>query len=583
MSRRPWSIRLLASCFVIVLAPGFVPTAHAQKSPAQKPKPAVKPAPATPARTAQKTATRPLNLNYITARPIVAVVVHPQEFLTAPQFRALPIEVIEAAALENMGVELTKLQELIFLLSVDFPNEPSPVVIARFSEPIDQQAVSARLVPPSGPGIANPAQVEFPDPNTIVFARADELSAILAATGDADSPLLDRLRQCDASEAVSAVALLDTVRGPLNAAVAQLPPLPPPLQGFTALPSLVSAVQFHAKIGDKTESALTFECPDDASAVKLNRLLDQAIALANQALDGELAQAQARGAPASQQAMFKYAKRLLKEAIDQIERQQEGKGLTLSMEGEAGAAPAVAAALAGLLLPAVQAAREAARRSQATNNLKQFGIAFHNYHDIYNRFPSSTYDKDGKPMLSWRVYILPYVEAKALYEEFHLDEPWDSEHNRKLIPRLPAVYRCPNFDDPEKTLYLATTGPAALFPRGKKLEGNRNFAEVVVSRDRQKKDVAWTRSIGLRDITDGTENVIMVVEANPDQAVIWSKPDDLVVDPEKPLAGLGGVRPSGFMALFCDGSVHFLSNMTNPETLRRLFDHCDGHPVQLER
>ena len=114
------------------------------------------------------------------------------------------------------------------------------------------------------------------------------------------------------------------------------------------------------------------------------------------------------------------------------------------------------------------------------------------------------------------------------------------------------------------------------------MDGNRNFGEEAFGRDKQGNFAAWTHIVNMRDITDGTSNTIMVVEANPDHAVVWSKPDDLLVDPEKPFAGLGGVRPGGFMALYCDGSVHFLSNMTDPETLRRLFDHCDGKPVQLE-
>jgi prepilin-type processing-associated H-X9-DG protein len=221
------------------------------------------------------------------------------------------------------------------------------------------------------------------------------------------------------------------------------------------------------------------------------------------------------------------------------------------------------------------------RREQSTNNLKRIGKAFWNFHDVYDRLPTSTHNKEGKPLLSWRVHILPYVKEKSLYHEFQLDEPWDSEHNRKLIPRLPAVYRSPNLVDPEMTIYLAPTGPAALFPRGKKLEGaDSSLAEVVAGKDTQGRDVAWTHRVRLGDIRDGPHNTIMVVEANPDQAVNWTKPDDLVVDPEKPNAGLGGLPPGGFNALFCDGSVHFLSNRTDAETLRRLFDDHDGKPVQ---
>ena len=83
--------------------------------------------------------------------------------------------------------------------------------------------------------------------------------------------------------------------------------------------------------------------------------------------------------------------------------------------------------LVALLLPAVQASREAARRAQCANNLKQIGLAFHNYHDAHKTFPPAYIpDKDGKPMHSWRVLILPYLEQQALYKRYNFDEPWDS-------------------------------------------------------------------------------------------------------------------------------------------------------------
>src|SRR5205814_6093315 len=74
-----------------------------------------------------------------------------------------------------------------------------------------------------------------------------------------------------------------------------------------------------------------------------------------------------------------------------------------------------------------------AERMRSANNLKQLMLAMHNYHDVYGRFPADIRDKDGKPLLSWRVHILPFIEQVNLYKQFRLDEPWDSEHNKKLI------------------------------------------------------------------------------------------------------------------------------------------------------
>src|SRR5262249_34008276 len=74
-----------------------------------------------------------------------------------------------------------------------------------------------------------------------------------------------------------------------------------------------------------------------------------------------------------------------------------------------------------------------ANRKQSQNNLKLIGLAFHNYLSTYGVFPASASFKKGKkPLLSWRVAILPFIEQEALYKKFKLDEPWDSPHNKKL-------------------------------------------------------------------------------------------------------------------------------------------------------
>ncbi|MHB1036923.1 MAG: DUF1559 family PulG-like putative transporter [Pirellulales bacterium] len=226
-----------------------------------------------------------------------------------------------------------------------------------------------------------------------------------------------------------------------------------------------------------------------------------------------------------------------------------------SLPGGGGVA-ALAPLAVGLALPAVASARDAARRNQSANNLKQIGLAMHIYHDALKRFPAAAIlDKQGKPLLSWRVQILPYIEQQALYQQFHLNEPWDSAHNRALIAQMPAVYASPDTRSPQpgKTRYLVPVGEGGMFadPKGPQL----------------------------MDITDGTSNTIMVVEVGEAQAVEWTKPDDLKVDPKQPLAGLAGSPRRGFLAALADGSVHFLSESIDPAILRALFTAKGGEAV----
>jgi hypothetical protein len=209
------------------------------------------------------------------------------------------------------------------------------------------------------------------------------------------------------------------------------------------------------------------------------------------------------------------------------------------------------------MVPAVSAAREAARRTQAMNNLKQIGLAMHNYHDVNQHLPGpANYDKQGKPLLSWRVHILPYIEESSLYNEFHLDEPWDSEHNRKLIARMPAVYKSPT----GVTIEAGKT--ACLLPRGK---------GTLFERD---------RGPSLADITDGTSNTLMAVEASAERAVIWTSPEDLSYDPEQPLSGLRGLHKNIFLGLLADGSVQAISDKIDARLLKAMFTRQGGEAIR---
>jgi hypothetical protein len=196
------------------------------------------------------------------------------------------------------------------------------------------------------------------------------------------------------------------------------------------------------------------------------------------------------------------------------------------------------------------------------NNLKQIGVAMHNFHDSYSGFPAAySADKNGKPLLSWRVHILPFIGGQALYRQFKLDEPWDSPHNKKLIARMPAVYQAAGSrNSPGKTNYQAVRvgqtvmklPPRAMW--GKKVPVGTSF----------------------REITDGTSNTAMVVETSDVKAVTWTKPDDLVPDVKDPAKGIRGLRRNGFLLLHADGAVRFLADRVDPRVLKALFTRNGG-------
>src|SRR5262249_38134338 len=116
---------------------------------------------------------------------------------------------------------------------------------------------------------------------------------------------------------------------------------------------------------------------------------------------------------------------------------------------------------------AILQARDAARRIQCGNNLKQIGLALLNYESTYGTFPPAYIaDESGKPMHSWRVLILPQLGEGALYEQYRFDEPWDGPSNRRLLSEMPAIYACRSHagrNPGTNTAYAAALGERCVF------------------------------------------------------------------------------------------------------------------------
>lgn len=198
--------------------------------------------------------------------------------------------------------------------------------------------------------------------------------------------------------------------------------------------------------------------------------------------------------------------------------------------------------LVALLLPATRSARPAARRSQCRNNLKQIGLALHNYHDVYGSLPPAyTVDEEGNRLHSWRTLILPFLDQAPLYDQIDLTKPWDDPANAVAFETTVVVYQCPSADiDPNHTTYVALVGDdRALSPDG------RTF----------------------RDFIDGTSKTAVVTETLPGQTMHWMSPFDDRVDIFKDLNSESKTyHMGGIQILLADGSVRFISAELDQET-----------------
>jgi hypothetical protein len=166
-----------------------------------------------------------------------------------------------------------------------------------------------------------------------------------------------------------------------------------------------------------------------------------------------------------------------------------------------------------VLFPAVNVG-EAGPRARSMNNLKQISLALLTYEAQYHCFPPAYIpDKDGKPIHSWRVLILPYLQREDLYQQYNLNEPWDGPNNRKLLAYRPRIFACPSDKtarafDATTTSYVAVVGKNALW----RAEKPRSVDELALH--------------------EGVTNTVMLVEV-ANSGINWTEPRDFCLDEPK--------------------------------------------------
>ena len=208
-----------------------------------------------------------------------------------------------------------------------------------------------------------------------------------------------------------------------------------------------------------------------------------------------------------------------------------------------------------------RAAREPTHSRLCGNNIKQISLALLNYEQAYGTFPPAYIpDKNGRPMHSWRVLILPFLEQQSLYKQYRFDEPWDSPNNRKVSDAALHIFQCPSQPDQKdtETSYMMVIGLHTISdgPHGRKVS----------------------------EITDGTKNTIMLVEV-ADSGVRWAEPRDLSIDKIRfgsngdKWQGISSHHPGGAFVSFCDGAISHLNYSTYPQYVKALLTIDGGEPM----
>ncbi|MEX2215455.1 MAG: DUF1559 domain-containing protein [Phycisphaeraceae bacterium] len=227
-----------------------------------------------------------------------------------------------------------------------------------------------------------------------------------------------------------------------------------------------------------------------------------------------------------------------------------------------------------VVLPFVAHLRGKAERVLAMNSVRTIADAMLRYHDTVQALPSDAiYSKDGKPLLSWRVALLPYLEQQALYDQFKLDEPWDSPHNKALIEKMPVIYKMPGIESPAGVTHFQVfvqTWPAGVSTDAGTL-GRAPFGQLYPMRPPVR--------LKMSAILDGPANTLLVAEAA--DAVPWTKPADIPFGPDIPLPKLGAVDDGLFVVVFLDSHTQFLPTDIDPKTLRAIITMDGNEPASI--
>jgi tetratricopeptide (TPR) repeat protein len=494
-------------------------------------------------------------LSHLPSGTFAAAALEPAELTADPALQLLPFEVIEASGREELGFNPLDVEAVVTFATMPIMEPPFNFGVlfkladgadAEFTwldqmEPVDGQPYLREAT-----GQPNPlCYVEFEDGVSLL---GTEQTVRQCLTDVGSTIVREMLLEDHGQGQFVAAANLQVIRPILEAALQQTPPLPPVLEGLKSMPIETDTVRFRVSVGDNSEVTLILNSINEQTAERMAATISDGLQFAQQALAAEIAAGINDGDEVGQ-ATQRYTERVMRLYMDRLQPTVEGSSVIISISNLEQAYAPVAVAL---LLPAIQAARQAARSAQDRNSLKQIGLAMHFHADEHKTFPArSNYDSNGKPLLSWRVHLLPYLDQQELYDQFRLDEPWDSDHNIALAEQMPDIYRSRRLDDATKTVFLT-------------LDGAGTMMEAKTG-------------IGFVGITDGASNTILVVEANAEEAVVWTKPQDLKFDEEDP--GRGILNEAGTQVLIADGSVRSLPFDIDLETLRRLILRNDGEPV----
>ena len=513
-----------------------------------------------------------LSTRYVPEDALVFAQFLPRTLLQNEFAKYLPIEIANAWCKENVGILPEEVLGIRVAVPMPAPSAPWFGIAIVFAADTPLSRLNPAAFDQQSPlkvgdldcfGMRSDPSVvlHVASPRTWLIATRDYLPTLVKAArpGDQARGMPALLSTVPSEGAFQLVVDLKPLRPMMAGSIAQqTQQLPPPFSRAPELVGLFDAAWISVDLDQLDLFApyrWTLRANSQADAQRAEQLITEMLAGARDMLVPQLLQ-QVQGDDAVAQATRDYIQRMSVEFTNMKLIRREG--LTFRAAAVESQQVASVGVMVGLLLPAIQAAREAARRMTASNNLKQIGLAMHNHHAAFKHLPAPALtDDSGKPLLSWRVKILPFIAQQALYDRFKLEEPWDSPHNAALINEMPDTYKDPSAPTPPgHTVFKLPVGVGTPF------------------------EVAG-QPVRFREFRDGLSNTVMVAETDWNEPVIWTKPEDWNVNLNAPVQGTGTIHQGGFHVLMSDGAVRFLTTEIDPTLFRAMLTH-QGNEVLRE-
>lgn len=484
-----------------------------------------------------------LDVSYASDLFFAGVVVHPQKVFQSKVVSAEDLELLMSEWTAKTGLPLASCKQALILVPAMFSQEqaPAPVVLLEFDEPVDlASGLSDADVPMQSKTVGGTEMFLDPKDGIAAFQR-DEVRIVVGGKAFVEGfaggqlPRLGRL-----AELLGELDLDSDMEGVVNTAAMESM-LPPGADAGSA----PSEMFFKLSLTDDSMATMTFDAASDDDAKEFKSQVEQSVSAFRMLGPMLIQTATADSSAQDRNALSNF----MKELLNGIAVETDNSHVKVEVAKPNSLPQAIAAMSAIMKKEQAWSAREA-RIEKVSSAM----LAYHNENKMYPK-PGSASQEGESSKLSWRVQILPQLGYQELYDEFHHDEPWDSEHNQTLLDKMPDEYQLR--EGATETSLSMLEGPDTAL---------RHDVDV---------DHAY--------IADGRTKTLMLIDRGPTQVSPWTKPDAWVYQPAEPLPVFGDETERFFLASLFDGTVHRVPRKTSESDLRGMITPAGKETVNVDR